>query len=167
MESKEQYYNRMGGIVTLYATLLQAEQVPVLVGEAIQMQPAQNGLGAPVAWAWLARLLNQQPQRITATLLLAFLKPCAHVLAARYKVQFVKLLRFIHGDYLTMTQTVVDAADGAQGADERAALAVLRSWAENTLRLLSHGKQLHPPDEAGMPDFKVADDTRDAGEDAW
>jgi hypothetical protein len=44
--------------------------------ERMVLHPVPNAHGAAAAWSWVARLLNQKPQRITATILLAFLKPC-------------------------------------------------------------------------------------------
>eukprot|EP00967_Tisochrysis_lutea_P080904 scaffold111334_cov34-Tisochrysis_lutea.AAC.6 len=40
------------------------------------MHHTPNPHGVTTAWSWIARVLNQKPQRITATILLAFLKPC-------------------------------------------------------------------------------------------
>ena len=53
----------------------------------MEMRAVANPLGAKFAWAWLARTLNQRPRPITATLLLAFLKPTAHLLGAAYPKQ--------------------------------------------------------------------------------
>ena len=111
-------------------------------GGTIKLVPSANGLGGAAAWRWLARILNQKPQRITSTLLLAFLRPCAHVLASRYKAQFCKLIRFLHDKYLPMLVVTTDGArgaDGSGGAEERAALANLTTWLETTMKLLSHG----------------------------
>ena len=68
--------------------------------EHMEMRAVANPLGAKFAWAWLARTLNQKPRPITATILLAFLKPTAHVLGPAYPQQFPKLLRFVQGPYL-------------------------------------------------------------------
>ena len=55
--------------------------------EHMEMRAVANPLGAKFAWAWLARTLNQRPRPITATLLLAFLKPTAHLLGVAYPKQ--------------------------------------------------------------------------------
>ena len=122
-------------------------------GGTIELVASPNGLGGAAAWRWLARILNQKPQRITSTLLLAFLRPCAHVLASRYKPQFTKLIRFLHEKYLPMLTTTTDGArgaDGSGGAEERAALANLSTWLETTTKLLSHGYDPRVP--AGVMD---------------
>jgi len=171
-ESKEQYYNRMAGFVTLYAAVLQAEQVTHVSNDRIEIRPATNALGAAAAWGWLARLLNQKPQRITATILLSFLKPTAHVLAATYRRQFRKLLSFLRETYLPMLKAVVDQASsagvsGGQGAEERAALAVLDAWLGEALTELERKGRLRPPEEKQMPEYREPDDTSCAQDDSW
>lgn len=167
-ETKEQYYNRMSGIVSLWSVILQAQRAPVLVGEAMELQPAQNGLYCVEAWRWMARQLNQPPQRITATILLALLKPSAYMLGMQYPRQFTKMLRYARDVYCARIDTVVAAASGpaGKGAEERAGAALLQSWLDDTLERLDSGKGLDAPGEdAVLPDFKTPDDTREAGED--
>lgn len=96
----------MAALVSLYGVLLQQKSVPVYTppSEAMTLRPVANPLGAAAAWGWLARLLNQRPQRITATILLAFLKPTAHTLVEAYPRQLPKLLRFIHTVYVPQVQ---------------------------------------------------------------
>jgi len=176
LETKEKYYNRMAGFVTLYGALLQAERVPISArpcGNSVDMRPATNGLGAPAAWAWLARLLNQKPQRITATVLLAFLKPTAPMLASHYTRQFGKLLRFVKAEYVPRLRSLVETLAAKAGSnsvvEERAAVAVLETWLDGTLTAFVQGRgQLPPPEDHGvMPDFKQADDTTDRGGEDW
>lgn len=144
----------------------------MLHGEQMRLRAATNALGATAAWAWLARLLNQKPQRITATVLLAFLKPTAHLLAKRYPRQFAKLLAFLRTTYRELLRAVVDGAttagvSGGQGAEERAALAVLDSWLDDTAHELERRGRLRPPEEKAMPEYKEPDDTSDARDDSW
>ncbi len=108
------------------------------------------------AWAWLARLLNHPPGNITATILLAFLKPCAHALSRAYPTQFPKLLTFLQTKYLAK---IGDKVSG-QGdpAEEKAALVNLKSW----FALLANGGRVPEPKEADMPEYKPPDDLRDA-----
>ena len=63
------------------------------------------------AWRWLARLCNQRPQRVTATILLAFLKPSAPALSLAYPRQFIKLLRLILQGVVPKIHALVDADD--------------------------------------------------------
>lgn len=92
------------------------------------------------------------------------------MLAAAYPRQFRKLLRFLRVGYLPALEALVGASatQGANGAEERGALAVLTSWVEDTLAALHRdgGKLRPPPDATEMPDFIIPDDTREAGE-AW
>ena len=113
------------------------------------------------AWAWLARLLNHPPGSITATILLAFLKPCAHALHAAYPTQFPKLLTFLETTYKAK---IHDKVSG-QGhlSEEEAACVNLVSWLTDTNALLAKGGRVPEPKEADMPEYKPPDDTRDGG----
>jgi hypothetical protein len=90
------------------------------------------------------------------------------VLASAYPRQFRKLLRFLQQHYLLSLESLVGASatQGATGAEERAALAVLSSWVEDTQAALLRGRLRPEPDATEMPDFIIPDDTREAGE-AW
>src|SRR5690606_1106513 len=63
-ETRESYFERMAGMVTLYAAILQTPVPPKV----------KNTHGIENAWRWLASLMNIQPTEITATLLEAFLR---------------------------------------------------------------------------------------------
>jgi hypothetical protein len=176
-ETKKEYYARMAGYVTLYAALLQQSSIarfpPQSAGNGdnfdwtrpdakMEMRPVQGGfapkgvLPMARAWAWLARLLNHSPGSITATILLAFLKPCAHALHAAYPKQFPKLLTFLQTTYLAKIRDKVSGQGNA--ADETAALVNLESW----FALLAKGGRVPKPKEADMPEYKPPDDLRDA-----
>lgn len=58
-------------------------------------------------------------------------------------------------------------AAGAQGVEERAALSVLVSYLDETLRGLEQGRPPKVPEESAMPEFKEPDNTNDAGDDSW
>jgi nucleoporin GLE1 len=165
-ESKQDYYARMAGFVTLYAALLQQATVPHFTppAEAMQTRPVTNPLGVAAAWRWLARLLNQKPHRISATILLAFLKPSAHALARAYPRQFPKLLRTIDSAYIPKIHALIDAADAPE---EQAALSNFKTWLANALAELAARRPLKEPAEAEMPVFKEPDNTGDPGDDSW
>jgi hypothetical protein len=61
-ETEEQYFERMSGILSLYAAFTQINF------------PGKHPHGLSHAWAWLARVLNIKPRRITAQLVLTFLE---------------------------------------------------------------------------------------------
>ena len=122
------------------------------------------------AWAWLARLLNHQPGNITATILLAFLKPCAHALSCAYPTQFPKLLHFLKTTYKAKIRDMVDAAkiralvlkQSDPTAEEQAALMNLETWLDKLPKIIG-GRFVPPvpkPTEASMPEYKPPDDTR-------
>ena len=179
-ETKKDFYARMAGYVTLYAALLQQSSIaqfpPQSAGNALfdrtrpdakmQTRPVQGGFApkgvSPMAraWAWLARLLNHPPGNITATILLAFLKPCAHALHAARPTQFVELLTFLQTTYLAKIRDKVSG----QGypAEEVAARVNLESWLIDTSALLAKGGRVPEPKEADMPEYKPPDDLRDA-----
>ena len=124
LEKKEAYYNRMGAYMSMWAALLQASAVPTFpqangLGDfAMRVMPANNPLGVRAAWAWLARMLNAPPQRITAALLYPFLHGCAHALARAYRRQFPKLLRFLRGAYAPKLRALLDGVDPGLLAEE-------------------------------------------------
>jgi len=182
------YYTRMAGTMTLYAALLQQSSVPHFTppSEAMSVRPIVNPLGAKAAWRWLARFLNQKPQRVSCTVLLAFLKPVAHALTQVcprvqtqltsschadgfslqvYPRQFPKLLRLARSSFVSKVHSLIDAVEDA--AEERAALSNLETWLDATLKELNAGRALTEPPEADMPVFKEPDNTADAGDDSW
>ena len=163
-ETKAEYYTRMAGYVTLYGALLQQSSVAHFAppSEEMTWRPVTNPLGVGAAWAWLARVLNQRPQRITATIVLAFLRPTAHVLAAAYPRQFHKLLRLLANVYSPKIHSLVDGKD--QPPEEQAAISNLDTWVGEALKKLE-GALIGAPPDADMPAFKLPDNTKDAGED--
>jgi len=161
-ESKTDFYARSAGYVTLYAALLSQSWIAHFrpPDETMHRQPVHNPLGVATAWAWLARVVNQAPRPITATILLAFLKPSAHALHTAYPRQFTKLLRFLASTYSSKIHAKVDGPD--KSPEEQAAIMTLDSWLSETIAALGRGS-LPPPKEAvEMPEFKAPDDTRDA-----
>ena len=95
------------------------------------------------------------------------LKPSAYALGMIYPRQFSKLLRFTKTDYCAKMDGIVAASTGpsGRGAEERAAMALLQNWLQDTLTSIDSGQGLQAPgDEAALPDFKEPDDTREAGE---
>ena len=83
----------------------------------------------------------QEPAKISATLLHAFLVPTAHALHAAYPRQFRKLLRVMHAKYIPRLREARICGTGgtADGAEERAAVSVLDSFIERTLKAISPG----------------------------
>ena len=173
-ETKKDFYARMAGYVTLYAALLQQSSIaqfpPHSAGNAhfdwtrpdakMQTRPVQGGFApkgvSPMAraWAWLARLLNHPPGNITATILLAFLKPCAHALHAAHPTQFAELLIDLQTTYLAKIRDLVSARGNP--AEEHAALVNLESWLDD---LPAKGGRVPEPKEASMIEYKPPDDT--------
>ena len=165
-EGKADYYARTAGFVYLYGALLQQRTCALFTPPAEEMQTraVANPLGMAAAWRWLARVLNQRPQRVTATILLAFLKPSAHALAATYPRQLPKLLRFVAEVYVVRIAELLQKEDLPE---ERAALSNLTTWLEATRAELAARRPLQPPTDADMPAFKEPDNTNDAGDDSW
>jgi len=166
-ESKREYYDRMAGRVTMYATLLQQSTYGDFhpPSEEMTTRAAPNLLGTATAWVWLAKVINQAPQRITATLLLAFLQPSAHALAEAYPRQFRKLLSFVNDVYVVKIQAVVDG--DSKLAEEQAALSTLRTFVGGALKTLASGRPLPRPTESEMLIFKAPDNTDEAQSDNW
>mmetsp|Transcript_45603 Transcript_45603/g.119779 ORF Transcript_45603/g.119779 Transcript_45603/m.119779 type:complete len:534 (-) Transcript_45603:255-1856(-) len=171
-EDKKDFYTRVAGQVALYSALLQQAQVSHFTppSEALTMRPVANPLGMPTAWAWLARMVNQPPAGVTATTLLAFLKPSAHALLAAYPRQFPKLLRFLSTTYSAKIHAKFDGAE--KPPEEQAAIMTLDAWVKDTLKLLGSGRSqrqmceaLLPKEAVDMPAFKPPDDTSGGGND--
>ena len=165
-EKKADYYARMGAMVYLYAALLQQTTAGTFNPPNVNMviRPIVNPLGVRTAWTWLARLLNQKPKLVTPTILLAFLKPSAHALAAAYPRQFGKLLRHCRTVFVPKLHALIDNADKPE---EKAALMTLEGWLDKGLAELAAGRPLVIPSEAEMPEFKPPDDTGEGGDDSW
>ena len=128
------------------------------------LRPVVNPLGAAHCWAWLARVLNQKPRKITATLLLAMLKPTSHMLADKYPKQFKKLLRFIEKNYLEQIKAKL-VEWGNDAAEEKVSEALLRAYVTETLDDLRGLGKLEPPVETNMDEIKPPDDLSNAGGD--
>lgn len=81
------YVQRMLGIVSLYAGIVQYDEGP-------------NPHGVRHAWTWLARVLNMEPMAITVELLETFLSIAGYTLNRHYQQQYRKLLVYIKDIYL-------------------------------------------------------------------
>eukprot|EP00842_Homolaphlyctis_polyrhiza_P006682 jgi/Hompol1/7014/HPOL_005158-RA len=82
LESEEQYSERMCGILSLYAAIIQTSAVP-------------NNYGIAHGWTWLACIMNLKPRKITPLLLITFLEIAGNALLTKYKGQAKKLIRHI------------------------------------------------------------------------
>eukprot|EP00052_Salpingoeca_macrocollata_P023713 m.209450 g.209450 ORF g.209450 m.209450 type:complete len:267 (+) comp22094_c10_seq2:148-948(+) len=81
------YMDRMQGLLTLYAAVMQTES---------PAPDIPNPYGLEQAWTWLARILNgNHIAPFTAMSLSVLLDTCSHALAAAYGRQFVKALQLI------------------------------------------------------------------------
>jgi len=89
-ETEDSYLARISGTIALYAAITQT-----IYDKGV------HPFGLSHAWAWLARVLNMRPRRVTPTILLPFLEIAGYELNRVYRRQFVKLLNFISKDYMT------------------------------------------------------------------
>ncbi|KAJ3180459.1 Nuclear pore complex nucleoporin component [Geranomyces variabilis] len=87
-ETAEQYGERMAGILSLYAAIMQTTLF------------ADNAHGIQYAWLWLARALNAKPRRVTALLILTMLEIVGFELLQHYRKQAEKMLVFIRDEFL-------------------------------------------------------------------
>eukprot|EP01119_Soliformovum_irregulare_P005746 TRINITY_DN1749_c0_g1_i4.p1 TRINITY_DN1749_c0_g1~~TRINITY_DN1749_c0_g1_i4.p1 ORF type:complete len:441 (+),score=127.25 TRINITY_DN1749_c0_g1_i4:244-1566(+) len=92
-ETIDQYENRMMGILRLYAAIIQTK-----FGNAAIKHP----FGIEKGWAWLARILNMKPQKMSASMLYSFLDVAGYRLSQQYGHQFQKLMLFIMEEYFPM-----------------------------------------------------------------
>lgn len=129
-ESTDDFVGRLQGYVMLYAAMTQSDN-------------PRNPHGLEHAWTWLARLLNALPSdRLTAAALDAFVKVAGYKMHAHYKGQFLKLLRYIHSDFLAELANSGDS-------DARAVYTRLGTY-------LNSGKFMQPPEGRNMPATDVS-----------
>ncbi|KAI8927632.1 GLE1-like protein-domain-containing protein [Entophlyctis helioformis] len=81
-ETDVQYEERMCGILSLYAAIVQTDNIP-------------NSYGIAHGWTWIARILNLKPRKITPLLIHTFLDVAGHALFTTYKSQAWKLAMYI------------------------------------------------------------------------
>ncbi|KAK9761158.1 hypothetical protein K7432_014147 [Basidiobolus ranarum] len=90
-ESEVQYNERMGGILALYAAIIQTSP-----------ENFQNPYGITHGWTWLARIVNLPPRPITPILINTFLEVAGPVFLKVYQDQAHKLLQLIIQSYLPL-----------------------------------------------------------------
>ena len=86
------YEERMTGILTLYASIVYTTATMRSAVQPHSSVTSSNVFSIEHAWAWLARLLNLPPRKMTPALILAFVGACGSELVRRYGVQFRKLV---------------------------------------------------------------------------
>ncbi|KAJ3054338.1 Nuclear pore complex nucleoporin component [Rhizophlyctis rosea] len=86
-ETEEHFWERMGGMVALYAGIVQTTTVP-------------HKYDMDKGWIWLARTLNMKPRRITPVLIYKFLEVAAFRLEQTYRQQIRKLMQYIYETYI-------------------------------------------------------------------
>ncbi|KAJ0397380.1 hypothetical protein P43SY_008211 [Pythium insidiosum] len=93
LEHVAEYSRRMSMICAALAAVMQTTPWTPGVSEP-------TGLGIQDCWAWVARLVNDQPELLTGPILLAILEVAGFELLRHYKTQFHKLLMLIAKDVL-------------------------------------------------------------------
>lgn len=91
-ERKADYYDRMSGIIALFAAFLQVDNPGGSANHRFYR--------VDHAWTWLAQFLNMKPIDISATVLDTFLRVAGWALHQQYKHQFIKLLAYVQRDFL-------------------------------------------------------------------
>lgn len=95
-ESSEEYSQRCGGYVLLYAAITQGDE-------------PNNPHSLRHAWTWVARVINSlPPDRISAKALYMFIKVAGYKLAQQYRRQFLKLLVALQQNFLVKLQAQRD-----------------------------------------------------------
>ncbi|KAI8899894.1 GLE1-like protein-domain-containing protein [Globomyces pollinis-pini] len=88
-ETELQYNERMCGIVSLYAAIIQTK-VPNI----------PNPFGIQHAWTWLARILNMKPRKLTPQLIYTFLEITGNALINEYRHQAKKMILVIKDQFI-------------------------------------------------------------------
>ncbi|EGF78345.1 hypothetical protein BATDEDRAFT_26953 [Batrachochytrium dendrobatidis JAM81] len=97
METEIQYGERMCGILSLYAAMIQTTTV-------------KNNHGIENGWKWMARILNMKPRRITPLLIHTFLEISGHSLVKTYNRQVLKMVRYIVQILIPMIPVAANAS---------------------------------------------------------
>nr|XP_039272872.1 nucleoporin GLE1-like [Styela clava] len=119
VEQQDKYLRRMSGLVRLYAAVIQSPLPP-----GVSVHP--HGLAK--GWAWLAEMLNMEPQPdVSATVLYDFLEVAGHALMKTYKMQFEKLLYVLCHDYFPKLEEIT-------GVGHRAPLIRLKNFLEKCIK---------------------------------
>ena len=99
VEKQDDYLKRMGGIERLYAAIIITPPPPGVHNS--------HPHGLEFAWRWLARLADQRPHLdTTATALFNLLDVAGNAMYAAYRVQFHKILIYLHDTYLPQVKTI-------------------------------------------------------------
>ncbi|KAJ3369928.1 Nuclear pore complex nucleoporin component [Kappamyces sp. JEL0680] len=105
IENEIQYGERMCGILSLYAAIIQTDSSKQLL-----LIPVPNAYGIEHAWSWLARMLNMKPRKITPLLLHSFLMVTGHALLKAYPDQGRKLISTIIDGLVPLIPTAAVAS---------------------------------------------------------
>ena len=126
VEKQEKFLKRMSGIMRLYFSII------------VSSPPrGEHPHGVQHAWAWIARVLNLEPEPdITATMIFDFMQVAGFALLREYKKQFLKLLRTLCKDMLPKLKDVSSPAG-------RGGLSRLQVLLENSVK--NHG-HFSPPE---------------------
>ncbi|XP_049849942.1 uncharacterized protein LOC126320485 [Schistocerca gregaria] len=81
------YFQRMKRYMYMYAAIL-------------NVQSSGHMQGLQAAWAWVSRILNVEPEDITAHLLDAFFEQCGYSMLHRFGRQAAKLIDFLKSVYM-------------------------------------------------------------------
>eukprot|EP00798_Chlamydomonas_sp_ICE-L_P006572 gene6572-3224_t len=77
------------------------EGMMLLYGAVVQVEEPNHPHGLGNGWQWLAWLLNAMPaDRISAKALICFLRTAGYTMHAKYRGQFIKLLKCMYEDFL-------------------------------------------------------------------
>ena len=100
VEKQDKYLKRLSGVARLYAAL-SVVHLPKSSTSSIHPQPLQR------LWQWLASLSSLTPHTdVSASVLLQVLEVGSHTLAARYGIQFWKLLQLLEKSYMPLMEGV-------------------------------------------------------------
>jgi len=100
VEKQDKYLKRLSGVARLYAAL-SVVHLPKSSTSNIHPQPLQR------LWQWLASLSSLTPHTdVSASVLLQVLEVGSHTLAARYGMQFWKLLQLLEKSYMPLMEGV-------------------------------------------------------------
>ncbi|KAI1293636.1 Nucleoporin GLE1 [Halotydeus destructor] len=135
LETEESFHNRMRALTRIYGAIIQSSITDI--------HPHGPGQG----WECLSKLLNQDPRPgTTAAILHAFLTSSMFKMLTTYRKQMVKLIAFIHSDYIKRIETV------SVHEVKKQSLVQLKMFLDDVLKKMNRNQASLKP-EGVLPDY--------------
>lgn len=96
-ETDTKYFERMSGLVSMYAAMIQS--IPLRLN-------VTNPYDIKFAWLWLASIMNMRPRPVTPFIIIAFLDIAGYRMATVLGKSFLDLMQFTLNTFIPMIPSV-------------------------------------------------------------